>query len=100
MAGKFSSHIRSNVVAYVALFFALGLGTAWAATELGKNDVRSRHIKNGGVRTKDLANDAVTSPKVANKTLLSEDFAPGQLPGTVGERGPRGPEGPPGKDDE
>jgi hypothetical protein len=33
MAGKFSSHIRNNVVAYLALFVALS-GTAWAATEL------------------------------------------------------------------
>ena len=91
MAGKFSSHVRSNVVGYIALFFALGLGSAWAATELDKNEVKSKHIKNAGVKTKDLANNAVTSPKVANGSLLDEDFAAGQLP--QGLQGPEGPQG-------
>jgi hypothetical protein len=94
MAGKVSSHVRSNVVGYIALFFALGLGSAWAATELEKNDVKSKHIKNNGVKGKDLADNAVTSPKVANGSLLGEDFAAGQLP--QGERGPEGERGPPG----
>jgi hypothetical protein len=98
MAGKVSSHIRSNVVGYIALFFALGLGSAWAATELSKNEVKSKHIKNAGVKTKDLANNSVTSPKVADGSLLGEDFAPGQLP--AGEPGPPGERGAPGEDGE
>jgi hypothetical protein len=98
MAGKVSSHIRSNVVGYIALFFALGLGSAWAATELEKNEVKSKHIKNGGVKSNDLADNAVTSPKVANGSLLGEDFAPGQLP--AGEPGPPGERGAPGEDGE
>ncbi len=40
----------------VALFLALGLGTAYA---LEKNSVRSTHIVNGEVKGKDLATDAV-----------------------------------------
>jgi len=80
----------ANVVSVIALVSALGLGTAWAATELEKNDVTSKIIKNGGVKTKDLANNAATSPKVANGSLLEEDFAAGQLP--------EGPQGPPGTD--
>jgi hypothetical protein len=90
-------HLRANVVGYVALFFALGLGSAWAATELGKNEVRSRHLRNAGVKAKDLAADAVTSPKVADGALLGADFAPGELPrGPQGEPGPPGETGPPG----
>lgn len=92
--GKFSSHVRSNVVGYIALFFALGLGTTYAADTIGSKDiakkaVKSRHLKNLGVKNKDIANDSVTSPKVLNGSLLSEDFAPDQLPqgapGTPGQ---------------
>jgi hypothetical protein len=76
------------------LLFALGLGSAWAATELGRNEVKSKHIKNKGVKAKDLADDAVTSAKVADGSLLEQDFAPNQLP--QGEQGPQGIQGEPG----
>ena len=91
--GKLSSHVRSNVVGYAALFVALS-GTAWAATELDKNEVKSKHIGKGQVKTSDLGENSVTSPKVADGSLLDDDFAPGQLP--AGERGPEGPPGDPG----
>jgi hypothetical protein len=97
MMGKLSDHVRSNVVAYLALFAALS-GTAWAATELEKNEVKSKHIGKGQVKNSDLAANAVTSPKVADGSLLSEDFALGELPqgpqgpqGLQGEEGPQGP---------
>ena len=75
-----SRHIRSNFIGYIALFFALGLGSAWAATELGKNEVKSKNIGAGQVKNSDLAADAVTSSKVADGSLLDDDFAAGQLP--------------------
>ena len=75
----------------VALFVALG-GTAYAAIELERNDVKSKHIRDGGVKTQDLKDSAVTSPKVANGSLLGEDFAAGQLP-----QGPQGEPGEPGQ---
>ena len=79
----------ANVTSILALFVALATGGAYAADELlGKDDVASKHIKNGGVKTKDLKDNAVTSPKVANGSLLGEDFAAGQLP-----QGPQGPQG-------
>ena len=88
----------ANVVSVIALFAALGLGTAWAATSLKKNEVNSRIIKDGSVKTRDLAKDAVTSPKVANGSLRAEDFAPGQLPaGPQGKTGVDGAPGPQGK---
>lgn len=84
----------ANVVSVVALLFALGLGSAWAATELGKNSVKSKQIAPGQVMNSDLGNDAVTSPKVADGSLLGSDFAPGQLPqGPPGERGLQGEQG-------
>ena len=95
------THVSHNVVGYVALFAALSLGTAWAATELSKNEVKSKHIGKGQVKTPDLADNSVTSPKVADGSLLSDDFASGQLPpGPQGERGPQGlqgEQGPPGE---
>ncbi len=70
----------ANVVSVVSLLFALSLGTAWAATGLSKNQVRSWNIAKGQVKTPDLGKGAVTSFKVKNGTLLSQDFAQGALP--------------------
>jgi hypothetical protein len=41
-------HIRSNTVAYLALFVALG-GTGYAAANLPANSVGNRQLKNGSV---------------------------------------------------
>lgn len=45
---------------------------------------------------KQIKNGTVTSKDIADSSLLSKDFKPGQLP--AGERGPRGLPGAPGKD--
>ena len=94
--GHFVSQLRNQWMGALALFVALG-GTAYAAIELEKDDVTSKHIKNAGVKGKDIADNAVTSPKVANGSLLGEDFAAGQLPqgerGLQGERGVQGERG-------
>jgi hypothetical protein len=74
-----SKHFRSNLVGYVALFFALGLGSAWAVTDIGKNDVTSALIKNKGVKKIDLAKNSVNSAKVAPGTLNADDINPGAL---------------------
>lgn len=84
----------ANVVSVISLLFALGLGSAWAVTELSKNEVTSKHIKNKAVKGKDLADNAVGSDEVADGSLLGADFAADQLP--TGEPGPPGPEGPQG----
>jgi hypothetical protein len=80
----------ANVMATIAVFVALG-GSGYAAVRLSKNSVTSRTIKNGQVKTADLAKNAVTSVKVTDGSLLATDFKPGQLPG-----GPAGPAGPTG----
>ena len=81
----------ANVTATLALFIALGAG-AYAAG-LPKNSVKSKQIKAGAVNVDEIAENAVTSPTVANGSLLRDDFAAGQLPA-----GPEGPPGPPGAD--
>jgi hypothetical protein len=77
-------HVRANAVAYLALFLALGGTSAYAAGALPK----------ASVGTKQLKNNAVTSPKVRDGSLRASDFAAGQLP--QGERGPQGTVGPKG----
>jgi hypothetical protein len=68
------------VIACVALLLALG-GVGWAATALPRNSVGTAQLKN----------NAVTSSKVRNHSLLRADFKSGQIP-----RGARGPVGPAG----
>ncbi len=75
-----------NVMATIALFIALG-GSSYAAVSLERNAVKSRHI----------APNAVTSPKVKDGALLRKDFKAGQVPaGRPGDRGPQGAKGDPG----
>jgi hypothetical protein len=76
---------HATVVAYLALFVALG-GGAYAAGQLSKNTVG----------TKQLKRDSVTSLKVRDGSLRPEDFAKGTLQGAEGAQGAQGPPGTPG----
>lgn len=83
---KLSTPSPALVVASLALVVALG-GTSYAVTQAPPNSVGTRALKA----------EAVTTAKVRNGTLLSKDFAPGQLaPGAQGPVGPQGPAGPAG----
>jgi hypothetical protein len=82
MSGKISEHVRSNAVGYLALFVALG-GTSYAAT-LPRNSVGNKQLKT----------NAVTSAKIRNGGVRSQDLAPGVV--RRGQRGPEGPAGPSG----
>jgi len=78
-----ASHLRSNLVAYIALFCALG-GTSYAATQLPPNSVGNRQLQK----------NAVTASKVKAGSLLARDFKHGQLPrGAAGSQGPQGAPG-------
>ena len=76
------------VIASIALLVALG-GTSFAAVSIV--------IPRNSVGTLQLKNDAVTSAKVRNGSLLKGDFQSGQLPagpeGARGQQGARGPQG-------
>ena len=75
----------SNVVATLALFFALA-GGAWAATQLPKESVGSTQLKNG----------AVTPGKLSAEAKKGFTGARGEA-GAQGALGPRGTEGPRGE---
>jgi hypothetical protein len=77
----------ANVMAAAAVFVVLG-GTSYAAAgKLAKNSVKAKNI----------AKNAITSPKVKDGSLLVKDFKAGQLPaGAKGDTGPTGPGGPTG----
>jgi hypothetical protein len=76
-----TTHIKRNLVAYLALFCALG-GSAYAA---------------GKVTSKQIAPGAVKSKQVKDGTLTANDLAAGVITrGSQGERGPEGPAGPQG----
>ena len=68
MLRSIGRHARGNVVGYVALVLALGLGTAWGAG-LAKNSVKSKQIKDGQVKSADLADGGVSGTDVAEGTL-------------------------------
>jgi hypothetical protein len=87
MGKRLAAHLTfANVLAMTALFLVLG-GTSYAAVKLGK----------GSVKGKNIAKNAITSPKVKDGSLLMKDFKAGQLPaGAKGDAGPAGPTGPTG----
>lgn len=55
-------HLKGNGVAYLALFIALSAGTAFAASK---------------VKTNDIADNAVTSPKIKNGQVKAGDLGKG-----------------------
>ena len=60
----FLTHLRRNVVAYLALVVALGTSTAYAAAS----------IPNGSVTAAKLHTNAVTSTKIKNGTIKPKDI--------------------------
>lgn len=83
MIRSFTSHARHNVIAYLALFVALG-GTSYAAIKLPANSVGTTQIKKG----------AVTSAKIKAGSITAAALAAGTLKaGGVGPAGPAGPKG-------
>jgi hypothetical protein len=59
---------HATVVAYIALFVALG-GTTFAATHLAKDSVGSKQLKKNAVTTAKIKNHAVTGAKVKLQSL-------------------------------
>ena len=77
----------ANVMATVAVFIALG-GGAYAIS-LQKNSVKSKHIKDGQVKSADVADDDLIGTDIDEDTLQLRA-------GPAGPRGPKGDTGNPG----
>jgi hypothetical protein len=79
MRGRAGEYIRGNLLGMVAIFIALG-GVAWGASKpttatAPKDSVVSRSIKDGQVKSDDLANNAVSSNTVKNHSLTGAELA-------------------------
>lgn len=80
----------ANVVATLALSLVLTGGAAMAVTNLGRNSVKSKHIKDGQVANADLALGAVTAAKVDPNQIqlrIGDGCAPGAAIRAVGANG-------------
>jgi hypothetical protein len=93
MLSRFRRPSHGTLVAYAALFIALG-GTSYAVTSLPKNSVGTSQIKTHAVSGSKIGSNAVTTSKVKNGSLRAGDFKAGSLP--AGAAGPQGPAGPAG----
>ena len=77
MSRRILGHLRTHVIAYVALFFALTGGTAFALT--GSNTVFTDDITNGQVKSADIGADEVKSPDILNNGVKTADIADGHV---------------------
>ncbi len=78
----------SNVISTLCLFLLVGGGTAFAASELGKESIGARQLKK----------EAVTPAKLSAKakSALTGPAGPAGPKGATGAAGPAGPAGPAG----
>ena len=83
---------HATVVAYLALFVALG-GVSWAAIKLPRNSVGAKQIKKGAVRSADVKNGTLKAADLGPDVVRA---GPAGAPGERGERGERGETGPAG----
>jgi hypothetical protein len=96
---KFRSHIRSNVVGYLALFVALG-GTAYAvdgplpgvdqvgSADIINSEVQSADIKDANVATADIRTGAITGGKILDGSVTGADVDESTLIGGGDVSGP------------
>ena len=95
MLKRMGGHMRTNVVAYVALFIALGGVSAFAADkitskDIAKNAVKSKHIKASAVKTGDVADGAITTPKLADGAVTTPKIAGSAVTGAKVQDGSLG----------
>jgi hypothetical protein len=84
------THVRNNVVGYLALFVALG-GSSYAAISLPADSVGTRQLANGAVTSHKLANHAVTAAALDPKSIAGHiaDWAQIRADGHVNASSPR-----------
>ena len=72
---------HGTVVAYLALFIALG-GSAYAASHLGSKTVGTKQLKGSAVTAAKLKKNAVTKAKIKNGAVDGSKIADGSVTGT------------------
>lgn len=68
---------RHRLLVFVVAVLALVLAMSTSAWALGRNSVTSKTIKNGQVKSPDLAQDSVTSAKVRDGAIAAEELGDG-----------------------
>src|SRR3954451_15061341 len=94
MTQRLFRHMRTHLVAYLALFFALGGTSIAAVNALPKNSVGSPQIKNGSVQKVDISRRTVSTLR-GLRGLRGPAGTQGPA-GTLGPAGTQGPAGPAG----
>jgi hypothetical protein len=90
MLHRLFRHMRQNVVAWLALFVALGGTSAWAThetilssdivnNEVFTSDVRDDTLSFGGLFHQDLAANSVRSSEIATGAVGASEIADGQV---------------------
>jgi hypothetical protein len=69
----------ANALSCIALFVALGSGVAFAAAKLAPNQVKTRNIANQAVTNPKIKTQAVTSGKIKNGNINSVDLGTGSV---------------------
>lgn len=83
-------HVQRNLIAYLALFVALG-GTSYAAVK-----VTGTQIVDGSITGRDVRDRSLQAADIRKGSLRADLFARGQLNGATVAAGPQGPQGPKG----
>jgi hypothetical protein len=84
----------ANVISTLCLFLLVGGGTAFAASQLGKNSVGSKQIKKEAVTPAKLS--SASKATLTGPAGASGGQGPRGLPGVKGDRGEKGNIGEPG----
>jgi hypothetical protein len=79
-------HVRNrltyaNVVASLALFLAVAGGSAFAASQLGKNSVGAKQLKANAVTAGKIKKNAVTTAKIKNNAISAAKIKNGAITG-------------------
>jgi hypothetical protein len=96
MSERILFHLKSNLVAYVALFVALG-GSSYAAVRLAPGSVGTRALARGAVTHNKLAVGSVGAGNVVDGSLGRADFRAGVLGAGSPGKGDKGDPGAPGR---